>query len=265
MLKNARTARRLQFDDELAAALRPTSTLPLPSTRLFVTILGVVALAVLGVLGVSAARHIHLPSWSSGSKPVAALCTTIVDALRSGDLDTLAAVCIDGEAGRACLAKEKAADADTVQAATEDPASGDKAAAPLPSASLAFLKTLYEDLATQGLAWNQIQPLAFGGAQAKVVDLQGSTEPAVSVTGELFFSAGPADASSKVYSLEFTARACEDQFFVVNFWKCDPVSASPDAIDDFADARYREFKKEAPKEGERAEIKRPKKIFIPFE
>jgi len=242
-------ANRLEFDDDLMAAICQPSRRPRQAARAVLR----VAAAVLVVAGLVAAGAFALslsPFWPR-REPLAPMCTLLVDALRSGRLEQASSVCADAAPGQARLLE------DNQRLALRFP---NDAPEYVRRSSQAFLADVRDRLADAGLTCEAIRPLAFGGVRAKVFDADHMREPAVAMTGELYFAVGEA-----VYAVELTARRCKDGYVVTDFWKCAPVDAVPATLESYSIQRFRAFKEKRPEAKEDILIQRPRHVYIVLE
>lgn len=183
------------------------------------------------------------------AKALGAMASAVVEALRANDLAAAAEYCADGEGGAAFLQE---ANARIFRPGQQPPAQHGARVA-----CIEFLAAMRKDMGQQGLPWERAQPLAFGGIQAQVLDPQKMRKAAVSVTGDLYFSAAGA-----VYALELTARRCDTHYVVVDFWKCESLSISPEAIEAYSSARFKNMLKKPAIEPEQPKIKHPRYVFV---
>ena len=242
-------ANRLEFDDDLMAAICQPSRRPQNAARLVLR----VAVALLVLAGLAAAGGFALflsPLWPR-REPVAPMCTLLVEALRSGRLDEAMSVCADAAPGQARLLEENQ------RLALRFP---DDAPEHVRRSSEAFLADVRDRLADAGLNCGAIRPLAFGGVRAKVFDPDHMREPAVAMTGELYFAVG-----DDVYALELTARRCKDGYVVTDFWKCAPIDAAPATLESYSVQRFRAFRQERPEAEAGILVQRPRHVYIVLE
>jgi hypothetical protein len=240
------TGYRLRFDNDLAARLQQSAQ---PSIRPVRALILLAALGAAIALVVWAFQFIRLPSVAKSTDALAHMSRTIIEGLRSDQLNEALAVCADSEAGRAALQED-------------NPIRFKPSASPAPSAAIyissqEFLTTVRAALVEQGLAWEQVRPLAFGGALAKVLDTQNMKETALAATGAVYFASG-----NTVYALELTARCCKSGAVVTDFWKCAATTATPRTVKQYVGERFQAFEQEPLKPGERAMIRKPRQVFI---
>ena len=235
---------QLRFESNLETQVQRSNQRPLRLGRA----LGVLAVLILIVALAAWMTHfVRGPSHAAADDPYAVAVMTIINALRSGNIAEAITVTSEGEPGRTQLREDAQQRFKAVQA---DPP-------PRRPTLLEFLTTLRADMAQQGLAWDQIRPLAFGGVRANILDTQKMKDPAVSVTGEVYFTAGDA-----VYALELTGRVCKASVVITDFWKCAPITAKPDDLRTYASDRYYAFKHETFSPNERAKIRKPRQLFF---
>ena len=241
-------ANRLEFDDDLVAAICRPSRRPRKAARLVLR--ATLALLVLGGVVAAAGFALFLSPFWPRREPLAPMCTLLLDALRSGRLDDAMSVCADAAPGQARLLEENQ------RLALRVP---DDAPEHVRRSSEAFLTDVRDRLADAGLSCEAIRPLAFGGVRAKVFDPERMRGAAVAVTGEIYFAVGDA-----VYALEITARRCKDGYVVTDFWKCAPIDAAPTTLESHSIQRFRAFRQEQPRSGESTLIRKPRHVFLPL-
>ena len=242
-------ANRLEFDDDLMAAICRPSRGPQKAARVVLRV-AVVLLVLAGLVAAGGFALFLSPFWPR-PEPVAPMCTLLIDALRSGRLDEASSVCADAAPGRNLLLEENQ------RLALRFP---DDAPEHVRRSSEAFLADVRDGLADAGLSCEAIRPLAFGGVRAKVFDPEHMRGPAVAMTGELYFAVGDA-----VYALELTARRCKDGYVVTDFWKCAPIDAAPATLESHSIQRFRAFKEKRPEAEGRILVQRPRHVYIVLE
>jgi hypothetical protein len=248
---------RLRFESSVLTQLdRPKVVRP----RIGRFILLVVCMVSIVALAAWAVRSLRLPVRAAKGDSVAHTSEIILDALKSGAIEKALEVCAESESGGNALLKDDAEHAKPSASPATAKAAGPKRESLLPSE---FLTKIRASLANQGVAWEQIRPLAFGGMQANVQDVRHMKDGTTSVVGEIYFA-----AQDRVYALELSARCCGDKAVVTDFWRCTPVGLPEDmplsTLEDRTAARIREFTQEPIKPGERVGIKSPRIIFVPL-
>lgn len=213
---------------------------------------GVVAAGIL-----VAVRHGHAPTRLSENDRVAAMARVVIEALKTGRLQEALAVCAEGPQARAAIEEDNRRIFNTPG---DQPGAGPGDPAVRPASALEFLTRAREDMARQGVEWEQARALAFGGVQAKVFDPGTMREPATAITGEIYFACGDA-----VYAIELTARSCDAGIIVTDFWKWTVTGAAPEKVEPDSWDRFQAFRQEPPKADESAQIQRPRHLFVPLE
>jgi hypothetical protein len=240
------TGYRLRFENGLAARAQQSAQPSIRPVRVLILLGGLGA----GIaLVVWASQFMRLPSVAKSTDALAHMSRTIIEGLRSNQLNEVLPVCADSEAGRGMLQEDNRM--------RFKPSASPAPSAVLYISSREFLTTVRAALAEQGLAWEQIRPLAFGGALAKVLDIRNMKETALAATGAVYFASG-----NTVYALELTARCCKSGAVVTDFWKCTVTTATPKTVKQYAEERFQAFEQEPLKPGERAMIRKPRPVFI---
>ncbi|MCX5758161.1 MAG: hypothetical protein NTU83_06575 [Candidatus Hydrogenedentes bacterium] len=251
-----KTSVRLQFEQGVLRPVYQTEQMP---SRVFPRLALLAGLAVLVALAVGATHFLRTPvrasdaepiirmaaGVASDAEPIIRMAAGVLDALKTNSLSGPLVVCAESEAGAALLREE-----DKRLFKSRKPARDSR------RACMESLRAIREALAGDGLAWEQVHPLAFGGVEAKVLDTPAMNDAARSLTGAIYFAAG-----DRVYGLELTARRCGNQYVVVDVWNCVPVDAKPTGLETFVDGRYRAFREEPAKSGEAA-IKSARRMFV---
>lgn len=251
-MSKRQAAARLQFDDDLQASLRRINR---PRRSLMPHVGFVTCVAAVAVLALGGSQYVPWPSWPGGNGPAAArTCAAVVNALKADDLSALDRLCADGETGKGLLAadNQRLVNGSAVHAA----ALADET--PAGMSCFDFLKNARRQLTDHGVVLEQITPLAFGGIEAKVLDAATMSNPAVSVTGELYFQ-----ADAKVYALELTARKCGDDFVVTGFWRCQPIDVPAEDLKRYARGKYAE-EETAATDSDTVKVSIIRRIFVPL-
>jgi hypothetical protein len=200
-----------------------------------------------------AMRYVDFPSFGGRDANLGLACLAVVEALRTGNIDPAMPFFADVEPGLTRLREEdlKLAKAKTVQAATPDVAD----AARISCAD--FLRDARKTMESNSVSFDQVKALAIVGAQAKVTDRQRMRKGADILAGELYFAAG-----GKIYALELSARKCGKNYFILDFWACNPIEATPENIAAYADQKFREFRQQSDATSGPVQIGGAKKIYI---
>ncbi len=119
------------------------------------------------------------------------------------------------------------------------------------------LNRLREELAAEGVRWDDIEPLALGGVRARVLEPSLMKEPASLVWGHLYFS-----TNNRVYEIEVTAWQCGDQFIIADVWNWAPLSIAPSEVESFAKERSRKFLRNQNDAPDDTKIIRPRRVFL---
>ena len=212
-------------------------------------------MAIVAVAALGGSQYVTWPSWPGGHAPaVARTCAAVVKALKSDDMAALDRFCADGETGKSLLAadNQRLLNGSAVHAATvaDDPQAG--------MSCFDFLKNARRQLADQGIAPAGITPVAFGGVEAKILDPATMSNPATSITGELYFKAG-----DKLYAIELTARKCGEDFVVTGFWRCQPLDVPAEDLKAYARKKY-DQQETAPTGGAAIKISRIHRLYVPL-
>ena len=171
---------------------------------------------------------IALPGQGADKRALAALAKSLTDALRTGELDQAIALTIDDETSRRQLEQSAENNPGTVQAGAKE-----KPLKPQTTCQ-EFLTALRDRLAAEGLAWDRVHPVAFGGLVASVTANDSKArDKAKSVLGEVYF-----ESDGAVYALELTARRCGRQYVVVDFWRCTRTPVAPDGLEKYSLGRF---------------------------
>lgn len=222
-----RKVTRLEFEDNLMNATvgrrRRRSFAPRAT---FVTCLIAVAGLVFG-----GAEYLPWHLWpGSNETAVARTCNAIVEAMQTNSLAGIEALCADGAAGKAVLAEHNQR---LVEGGKSVHAAAFSTKTPAALSCYSFLESLRQQLIQEGVAFNQIVPVAFGGIEAEVIDTAAMNSPAESITGELYFQAG-----LQMYALELTARVCGETAVVTSFWRYRPVDVPVEGLKEFSEQTY---------------------------
>ncbi|NIA13302.1 MAG: hypothetical protein GWP08_04420 [Nitrospiraceae bacterium] len=237
---------RLQFERDLMAEIAGPSS-PRRYAGRFARVVFFLAIVV-SVLAIAAYGAVRFSFWPGRWVPLVRTCEALGEALRSGDMAGALRYCADSPEGRLVLAQDNGR---VWNGNGEPEARGES------RSSAEFLAATRETLLGQAADLADLRLLAFGGARATILDPDRMDESVVALTGDLFFAVG-----GKVYALELTLRECAGQYVVTDFWKCAPVDATPDMIEPAAASRFRAFLEEEAKQGESAEIRRAKRVFV---
>ncbi len=119
------------------------------------------------------------------------------------------------------------------------------------------LNRLRDELAEDGVRWDDIEPLALGGVRARVLESSLMKEPASLVWGHLYFS-----NNNRLFEIEVTAWQCGDQFIIADVWNWAPLSVAPSEVEAFAKARSRRFLQERKDSPDNTKIIRPRRVFL---
>lgn len=114
-------------------------------------------------------------------------------------------------------------------------------------------------LAKDGVVWNAIQPLAFGGVRAQVLDPTTMRAYATIITGELFFASAAA-----IYGIEYTARKCGHTFIITDIWRYHRLNLLRNQLAAYSSRKFREFTNQAPDPKDPTKIRKAKPLFVAF-
>lgn len=242
MSNKMKSSVRLQFEQGL---LRPVYQAEEAPRRVVPRLALLAGLALLVVLAVGATHFLRTPVRASEAEPIVRMAMGVLESLKSNAFGTPPVFCAESEAGAALLREE-----DKRLFKSRKPASESR------RACTDSLRSIRDAMAGEGMAWEQIRPLAFGGVGAKVLDASTMNDEARSLTGAVYF-----EAAGRVYALELTARRCGNQYVVTDVWSCRAVDVQPAALETFVDGRFRAFREEPAKTGEAA-IKSAKELFV---
>ncbi len=242
MSNKMKTSVRLQFEQ---GVLRPVYQIEQAPSRVFPRLALIAGLAALVALAVGATHFLRTPVRASDAEPILRMASGVLDALKTNNLSGPLVVCAESEAGATLLREED-----------KRLFKSRKTVLDSRRACMESLRAFHEALVADGVAFEQVRPLAFGGVEAKVLDTAGMNDAARSLTGAIYFA-----VADRVYGIELTARRCGNQYVVVDFWNCLPVAVKPAGLETFVDGRYRAFCDEPAKSGE-ATIKSARQMFV---
>jgi hypothetical protein len=249
---------RLRFDSSVMTQFDRHNTVARP--RIGRAILAVVLAAgvVAGLVwGIS---NLRFPMRKAKGDSVARAATVLLTSLKTGNLDQAMEVTAESEAGRKAIADDDEQHAKpnppTAQHQTKTQVAKQDSMTPRD-----FLSLTRDLLAKQGVTWEQIKPLAFGGMQANVLDVRHMKDPSIAVVGDVYFA-----SNDQVYTFEISARCCGDNSYFTDFWRCAKTDLKPDApLNVFKERtaeRLRSFVEEPIKPGERVGITKPRIVFV---
>lgn len=187
---------------------------------------------------------------AQSNRDLAGVSRTFISAIANGDTIAALAVCAESPEGQKILAAEQL----RVFGSLNGPAVFDPQTRAI---KLHTLNRLREELASDGVRWDNIEPLALGGVRARVLQPSLMKEPASLVWGHLYFS-----NANRVYEIEVTAWQCGDRFIIADVWDWAPVPVSPSDLESFAKARSRDFLDDRDEAPEDTKIIRPRRIFL---
>jgi len=250
---------RLRFESGVMTQFDKPQVVRLRVGRAILLFAAMAGMAAFLVWGVSSLR---LPVRKAKGDAVAKSAAVLLDALKSGNLDKAIEVSAESEAGRKALLDDDTEHAKPIPPAARPVKSPVAKQDAMPFA--AFLKLIRDSLASRGVVWEQIKPLAFGGMQASVQDVRHMKDGTVSVVGDVYFA-----AEDQVYALEISARCCGDAAVVTDVWRCSSTGIKADGnlstLKDRTAQRIRVFMEEPMKPGERIGVKSPRIVFVPLQ
>ena len=118
------------------------------------------------------------------------------------------------------------------------------------------LERIRRELEADGVSWDNVRPLAFGGAQAEVVAPDVMRRAAVALTGNIYFSAG-----GRVYLIEVSAKRCGRHYIMTELWQWKRLDGGHTDLQEHALEEYLAFKEENPAPPNAAIVAQPQFIF----
>ncbi len=240
---------RLMFESNVVRQVRHERQRP-PKIGRLVALLVLVGIVVGFAIWVS--QFFHGVTHGKDAVAIGKMAATVLDALKNDTPNMVRDISADSEPGRALIQQDD-------QKRAKNPGQVEPASTDTGGNCVAFLMEARDSLAQQGLAWEHAKPLAFGGVRAELLESQAMKNPAVAVTGVLYF-----EADGAVYALELTARVCGDAAVITDFWKCAVTDVKPEGVEADAAARFRAFNEEQVSAKEPAAIKRSTSVFVPL-
>ena len=190
----------------------------------------------------------------NGDKALATLAATVTEALRTGSLDEAVALTVDDKAARERISQSASPNQNTVLAGTV-PKTNNEAS----DTCRSFLAAMRSEMARQGLAWDRVRPLGFGGLLASVSasDKRGQ-DTAQSALGDIYFS-----CDNVVYALELTARQCGDTYVIMDFWRCTPIDTTPENLKRYALSRFQSLTQDSNAQSLPLDVKQVRCTYVP--
>jgi len=151
------------------------------------------------------------------------MAAAFIDGLRHDNLESTLAVCAEDPAARAALEAETnrvslgAAQGPDTQDAAEPAMSRDQ--------RLAMLAAMREELAQLGVDWTDVEPIAFGGARAKVLGPAAMKDAATVIIGDVYF-----ESNGGVFAVELSAWKCGRSYLVADIWQWEKLNVEPGAV-----------------------------------
>ncbi len=184
-------------------------------------------------------------------RAITAFSMTLLKGIAENRLDTALAVCPEGSySGQLLFEEEQRVFRPDVQV---EAAVGPDAA----QKRMDALAEIRAELEAQGVSWNDVRPVAFGGVRARVLEPERMRAPATALTGNIFFASG-----DRVFALELTAWRCDGEYVLLDVWQ---GAALPDDTSDvaaYSKEQFRAFQNDAGSADVAAEVDRAKNIFV---
>ena len=118
------------------------------------------------------------------------------------------------------------------------------------------LERIRWELEADGVSWDSVRPLAFGGAQAEVMAPNVMRRAAVALTGNIYFSAG-----GRVYLIEVSAKRCGRHYVMTELWQWKRLDGGHTDLQEHALQEYLAFKNDNPASPDPAVVAQPQFIF----
>ncbi len=219
---------------------------PRPSRPWLKTVVLICVLAGISAAFVIAGRNVGAQS----NHDLAGVSRTFLVALANDNLNAALAVCAESPEGQRILNEERRRVFGALSGADAyDPQ--------LRAIKRHTLSRLREELANDGVRWDDIEPLAIGGVRARMLQSSLMKEPASLVWGHLYFS-----NNNRLYEIEVTAWQCGDQFVIADIWNWAPLTIAPSEVEAFAKTRSRRFLDDRSETPDDTKIIRPRRIFL---
>lgn len=190
----------------------------------------------------------------NGDKALAHLAATVTEALRTGSLDAAVALTVDDKTARERISQTADPNQNTVLAGTVSETKKET-----PDTCRTFLASMRSEMARQGLAWDRVRPLGFGGLLASVSasDKRGH-DTAKSALGDIYFS-----CDNVVYALELTARQCGNTYVIMDFWRCTPIETTPENLKRYALSRFQSLTQESNTQSLPLDVEQVRYTYVP--
>jgi hypothetical protein len=182
------------------------------------------------------------------------MAVAFIDGFRNGNLESTLVVCAEGSSGRAAL------DAETNRVSIGNPAASD-APGSNPAMSrterLAMLAAMREEFAELGVDWTDVEPIAFGGARAKVLGPASMKDAATVIIGDVYFQ-----SNGGVFAVELSAWKCGRTYVIVDIWQWKRVDVDPGDVRALSKASCASLERELGKEGADSPIDALRPVFV---
>lgn len=247
--------RRLEFEGEALDQISGTSRFRVaPRARTAhsnSSLIAVLAVTVTAASLLAGAYSFRSSLFGVEDRAITEFSMILLKSMAENRLESALAVCPEGSAGGQLLYEEERR---VFRPEVQVDAAVTPEAAQRRIDSLALVRN---ELESQGVTWADVQPVAFGGVRARVLDPERMRAAATALTGNIFFASG-----GKVFAVEVSAWRCDGQYVLLDVWQGTALPSGANDVAAFSKEQYRAFQKDAGAEGERADIDRAKHIFV---
>ncbi|MBN2308371.1 MAG: hypothetical protein JXR94_05335 [Candidatus Hydrogenedentes bacterium] len=235
---------RLEFENRLIARI----TEPRAGTRrrLSMAWLGGLALVALILAGALSARATLFALDKAG---LARTAIALLDALRAEEPGAALAAFAEGPGAGDLLREEEQ------RVFLPGVAPGDHARSP--EERRAQIAAVRAELTEQGVRWDDVSPLAFGGVRARIWDPALMQEPAEIAMGNVYFTSG-----GRVFAVEVSAWRCGSDYVIVDIWQRGALDITEAGVKDHAGQCFERFQDEpTPSPDGASRITRARRVF----